>query len=119
MIDGFDTDGLVEWEFRRGFVHEIAATRQDRVDANGVVVAEGWHVAMMARSRDKLAELARDLADGPFIRIHRSTIVNIGRVKEIRPLSHGEFVLVLGDGTKLKVSRSYSDNVRTFLDKIT
>ena len=53
-----------------------------------------------------------------FVRIHRSTIVNVTRVREIRPHTHGEYVLVLHDGTKLKASRSYSDRVRAFLEQI-
>jgi two-component system, LytTR family, response regulator len=39
--------------------------------------------------------------------VHRSTIVNIDRVREIRPEWHGDFDVVLTDGTTLRLSRSY------------
>ena len=42
-----------------------------------------------------------------FARVHRSTIVNIDRVREIRPEWHGDFDVVLTDGTTLRLSRSY------------
>ena len=44
-----------------------------------------------------------------FARIHRSTIVNLDRVKELRPWFHGEYVVVLQEGTELTLSRSYRD----------
>lgn len=46
-----------------------------------------------------------------FARIHRSTIVNLDRVKELRPWFHGEYVVVLQQGTELTLSRSYRDRV--------
>jgi two-component system, LytTR family, response regulator len=42
-----------------------------------------------------------------FVRIHRSAIVNVERVRELQPWFHGEFVLILQDGTKLTASRAY------------
>ena len=47
-----------------------------------------------------------------FVRIHRSTIVNLDRVSELRPLSHGEYTVHLHDGTRLKLSRSYRPHVQ-------
>ncbi len=44
---------------------------------------------------------------GKFIRIHRSRIVNVDRVREIHPWSHGDQLLVLQDGTELWMSRRY------------
>jgi two-component system LytT family response regulator len=46
-----------------------------------------------------------------FARIHRSTIVNLDRIKELRPWFHGEYVVVLRDGSELTLSRSYRDKV--------
>ncbi|MEM1055563.1 MAG: LytTR family DNA-binding domain-containing protein [Bacteroidota bacterium] len=66
--------------------------------------------------RTPLAELERRLDAGRFVRIHRSTIVNLDRVREARGHAHGEYVLGLRDGTRLKVSRTYSDRIRAFLD---
>ena len=66
--------------------------------------------------RTPLAELERRLDPERFVRIHRSTIVNLDRVREARGHAHGEYVLGLRDGTRLKVSRTYSERIRTFLD---
>jgi two-component system LytT family response regulator len=42
-----------------------------------------------------------------FARIHRSTIVQIDRIRELLPSFHGDFAAVLRDGTRLNVSRAY------------
>jgi two-component system LytT family response regulator len=46
-----------------------------------------------------------------FVRIHRSTIVNIEHVRELRPLAHGDYSVVLRDGTELTLTRSYRRRV--------
>lgn len=46
-----------------------------------------------------------------FARIHRSTIVNLDAVSEIQPMFHGEYVVILHDGTKLAVSRTYRNAI--------
>jgi two-component system, LytTR family, response regulator len=50
-----------------------------------------------------------------FLRIHRSTIVNIERIKEVQPWFKGEYVVTLRDGTELSLSRTYRDKLRQFL----
>lgn len=50
-----------------------------------------------------------------FVRIHRSTIVRVDRIKELQPHFNGEFVVLLHDGARLKLSRSYLDKVRPIL----
>ena len=57
--------------------------------------------------RGTMGALALRLDPGRFARVHRSTIVNIDRVREIRPEWHGDFDVVLTDGTTLRLSRSY------------
>ncbi len=69
--------------------------------------------------RTSLAELERRLDPERFVRIHRSTIARLDRVREVLGHAHGEYVLVLRDGTRLKVSRTYSERVRSFLERIT
>jgi two-component system, LytTR family, response regulator len=61
--------------------------------------------------RMTLAEMERRLDPAEFIRIHRSTIVNTARIKEIRPDAHGDYDIVLADGRTLKMSRSYRERV--------
>ena len=57
--------------------------------------------------RAALHELAGRLDPMRFIRVHRSSIVNLDSILELQPISHGEFALVLKDGHRLRVSRTY------------
>jgi two-component system, LytTR family, response regulator len=50
-----------------------------------------------------------------FVRIHRSAIVNLDRVKEVQPWFHGEQLLVLKDGTKIHVGRGFRSRLETLL----
>jgi two-component system LytT family response regulator len=47
-----------------------------------------------------------------FLRIHRSLIVNVNRIKELQPVSHGEYMVTLHDGVRLQSSRSYQEKVK-------
>jgi two-component system LytT family response regulator len=47
-----------------------------------------------------------------FLRIHRSLIVNVTRIRELEPLAHGEYVLTLTSGVRLQSSRAYSEKLR-------
>jgi two-component system LytT family response regulator len=51
-----------------------------------------------------------------FLRIHRSAIVNLGRIKELHPLFHGEYQIILKDGTQLTSGRGYRENLRKLLN---
>lgn len=51
-----------------------------------------------------------------FLRIHRSTIVNVRRIREMHPLFHGEFQIVLKDGEQLTSGRSYREKLAGLLD---
>jgi two-component system LytT family response regulator len=57
--------------------------------------------------RSSLAELAERLDPVRFIRVHRSTIVNIESILQLEPISHGEFDVVLKSGARTRISRSY------------
>jgi two-component system LytT family response regulator len=57
--------------------------------------------------RSALNELAGRLDPMRFVRVHRSTIVNIDNVLELQPISHGEFEIILKDGHRSRVSRTY------------
>lgn len=63
--------------------------------------------------RTTLAALSSGLDPDIFVQIHRSTIVNIRRVREVVPRSHSDCELVLSDGSVLKVSRNYRVNLFT------
>lgn len=61
--------------------------------------------------RGTLQLLEERLDPRRFARVHRSTIVSLGRIKEIHPWSHGDLLLVLHDGTELRMSRRYRDAI--------
>jgi two-component system LytT family response regulator len=88
----------------------------DWVDAAGdymCVHAEGrTHVV---RATMKQFEERLDPAD--FQRIHRSTIVNLRRIRKLRPHTNGEYFLTLEGGHELKLSRSYRDRLERILGK--
>jgi two-component system LytT family response regulator len=62
--------------------------------------------------RETMAEMEGKLDCRTFVRIHRSSIVNIDCIKEIQPSFHGEYDVVLKTGTKLVLSRTYSDKFK-------
>ncbi len=61
--------------------------------------------------KNTMNEIEKSLDPEVFVRTHRSTILQMNRVKELRPLSNGDYVITLNDGTKLSLSRTYSANV--------
>jgi two-component system LytT family response regulator len=64
---------------------------------------------------ETLASVEQMLDPQKFLRIHRSTIVNVDRIKELQPFANGEFVVILHDGTRLKLSRSFRDRANEVL----
>src|SRR5262249_25136321 len=61
--------------------------------------------------RETLSALESRLDPKQFARVHRTTIVNIDRIQELQPWLHGDFMVFLKDGTKLRMSRRYRDNL--------
>jgi two-component system LytT family response regulator len=57
--------------------------------------------------RETIASIEARFANAGFVRIHRSTLVNIDRVRELRPLEKGEFLVILHNGLELKLSRNF------------
>ena len=57
--------------------------------------------------RETMNNLAEQLDPRQFARVHRSTIVNLGRVKEMLALASGDYTVVLEGGTRLTLSRGY------------
>ena len=81
--------------------------------------AAGNYVELHARGdthllRETLTALAARLDPARFCRVHRSTLVNLERVREVRPLGGGDHELILLDGTRLTVSRTHRDLVDRF-----
>jgi two-component system LytT family response regulator len=61
--------------------------------------------------RTTMSDLERQLDPAQFTRIHRSAIVNLDRIREIRPEWHGEYEVALTTGTTLRLSRGYRDRL--------
>jgi two-component system LytT family response regulator len=61
--------------------------------------------------RGTLAGLEERLDPAKFVRVHRSHIVNLGSIRELRPWSHGDWMIVLRDGRELMLSRRYRDRL--------
>jgi two-component system LytT family response regulator len=61
--------------------------------------------------RETLQSLEGRLDPAMFLRVHRSTIVNIDRIRELQPMFHGDYALRLCDGTELTLSRNYRDKL--------
>ncbi len=66
--------------------------------------------------RESMNGLEAKLDPDQFVRIHRSTIVNLDRVKQLQPWFRGEQVLVLNDGTQLTVGRSFRARLRELIE---
>lgn len=69
--------------------------------------------------RDTMTRLESRLPPSKFLRIHRSTIVNAGRIKELQPWFQGDYVVILHDGTQLTSGRSYRANIQRLLEQST
>ena len=65
--------------------------------------------------RETMKDLERRLDPRMFQRVHRSTIVNLVQVRQVKPHTNGECFLVLDSGAQVKVSRSYRDVVARFV----
>lgn len=88
-----------------------------RADEIEWIGAEGNYVSLHVGKRAHLLRrsislLESELDPRRFRRIHRSTIVNIDHVRELHPLFRGEYEVILRDGTILKLSHNYRDNLR-------
>lgn len=97
-----------------GSIHFVNADDIDWIDAAGDSVR--LRVGKMTHTlRKSMGEMLAMLDQSRFIRIHRSTIVNVDRVRELQPYFHGEYVVVLRDGVKLKLSRGHRDKLAKLL----
>jgi two-component system LytT family response regulator len=90
-----------------------------RADEISWVEAAGNYVNLHAGSeayvlRESMKNMETRLDPELFVRIHRSAIVNVNRIRELQPWFHGEYVVILHDGTRLMASRVFSDR----LDKL-
>lgn len=85
-----------------------------------LVQASGKHVKIFVNGRCYLARQAlRDvearLDTSHFVRVHRSTIINVEQIVELHPLFHGDYEIVLKRGTRVTLSRRFRSRILPFL----
>ena len=66
--------------------------------------------------RATMAQIEQRLPSTKFVRIHRSTIVNLERIREFQPWFQGDWILVLADGTRLQSGKSYRKRIRDLME---
>ena len=84
------------------------------------VEASGNYVKIHTKSdahllRESMKNMEAKLDPKTFVRIHRSAIVNIDHIKELEPWFHGEYIVILHDGTRLTASRVFSDRLSALI----
>ena len=84
-------------------------------DGNYVKVHAGKQVHVI---RETIGALEAQLDRNQFARIHRSTVVNLDRIQELQPWFAGDYVVLLRDGTKLKLSRTYREQLQVRLQAL-
>ncbi len=96
----------------RIMIRERSAMYFVKTDEIDWIEAAGDYVNIMAGGkahlvRETMNGMVEKLDPAMFLRIHRSYIVHIDRIKEVQPYFHGDYLLLLRDGTTLKLSRRY------------
>jgi two-component system LytT family response regulator len=98
----------------RGQIFRVDVDTIERIDAAGdyMCIYTGDNTLIL---RETMKDLEKRLDPRRFQRVHRSTIVNLDLVKEVKPHTNGECFLVLASNAQVKVSRSYRDVVARFV----
>lgn len=98
----------------RGQIFRVDVDTIERIDAAGdyMCIYTGDNSLIL---RETMKDLEKRLDPRNFQRVHRSTIVNLSLVRQVKPHTNGECFLVLESGAQVKVSRSYRDVVARFV----
>ena len=89
----------------------------DYIEADGNYAK--LHVGRKAHLlRERMHDLEGRLDPAKFVRIHRSVIVNLDRIKEMHPHFNGDYIVVLEDGRQLRLSRSRRENLQMRLKSV-
>jgi two-component system, LytTR family, response regulator len=92
----------------------VAVSDVDWIDAEGnyARLHVGRHTHLV---RDSMSALAAKLNAARFLRVHRSVIVNVERIARLQAHAHGEYAILLHDGTRLSSSRAYNSQIRALI----
>lgn len=98
----------------RGQIFRVDVDTIERIDAAGdyMCIYTGDNTLIL---RKTMKDLEKRLDPRRFQRVHRSTIVNLDLVRQVKPHTNGECFLILDSGANVKVSRSYRDVVARFV----
>lgn len=97
----------------RGKIIFVSIDDVEVIEAQGNYLEVDTGVTHLIRMR--LHQLEAKLNPEKFIRIHRSTIVNIDRIKEMHPLFNGDQTILMQSGKKLTMTRNYRDKLKSLL----
>ena len=100
-----------------GRIYFLETSEIDWIEAEGnyVSVHSGKKSHLL---RETISSLEAQLDPKKFLRIHRSSIVRIDRIQELQPWFHGEYRIILQNGTQLTLSRNYRDKLQEALGKL-
>jgi two-component system, LytTR family, response regulator len=112
-------------ELRGSYLERVAVKKKGRIifmeadDIDWVESQDNYVLLHQGREshllRETMSTLEGRLDPSKFLRIRRSTLVNVRRIKELLPLFNGEYSIVLQDGTQLRSSRRYRKNLDLLL----
>ena len=119
MHEGDDTHAAGRYEKLinikdRGQIFRVDVDTIERIDAAGdyMCIYTGDNTLIL---RETMKDLEKRLDPRRFQRVHRSTIVNLDLVRQVKPHTNGECFLVLDSGAQVKVSRNYREVVARFV----
>lgn len=119
LLDGFRTksaytERLVFKNGSRIFFVKVSEVDFIEAEGNYVRVHFGKENHLL---REAISTLQSRLDPTKFLRIHRSTIVNVDRIRELHSWFHGEYQVILQTGKQLLLTRSYRENLQTLLGR--
>jgi two-component system LytT family response regulator len=110
-----------EWKNRPKYLEKLAASSEGRicllpVERIDCIEAKGNYIRIHSGKmayliRETVQSIESQLDPSKFLRIHRSIIVNIDRIREIQQMFHGSYRVVLTDGRWFNLSRKYKDRL--------
>jgi two-component system LytT family response regulator len=97
-----------------GRVRLLLVSEVDWIESsdNNVILHVGAQVHSLRQTMQRLEE---SLSPTQFVRVHRTAIVNVARIREIQPWFSGEYVVILRDGTRVRTSRGYRSRLEALM----
>jgi two-component system LytT family response regulator len=100
-----------------GRIYFLETSEIDWIEAEGNYVSV--HTAKKSHLlRETISGLESQLDPKKFVRVHRSSIVRLDSIRELHPWFHGEYRIILHDGTQLTLSRNHRDRLQEALGKL-